>query len=196
MTPAPLELLYDREGAPTAVRATGLLNDAERSALMVATLREAEWLVDASTGGRDGHRRARLLYTAVDEACLVAVRARQMAVEAQLLLGREPLLPTRVECQQTVHLDGGFYRRHADDQGDEARRRALSWVYYHHKLPRAFEGGELVIFSSNGSELVVEPVDDALVMFPSNLEHEVRDVVVPSRALADARFTVNGWVWR
>jgi Rps23 Pro-64 3,4-dihydroxylase Tpa1-like proline 4-hydroxylase len=34
------------------------------------------------------------------------------------------------------------------------------------------------------------------VFFPSQSEHEILPVRVPSRAFGDGRFTVNGWIHR
>jgi Rps23 Pro-64 3,4-dihydroxylase Tpa1-like proline 4-hydroxylase len=37
---------------------------------------------------------------------------------------------------------------------------------------------------------------DSIVFFPSSTEHEVLRVRVPSRAFADGRFTITGWIHR
>jgi Rps23 Pro-64 3,4-dihydroxylase Tpa1-like proline 4-hydroxylase len=172
------------------------LSSVERDELMAATLAERKWLVDASTGGRDDYRAAQVLYTVVDRARDVERRVVELAAEAYRLLGGELAPPKRVECQQTVYLDGGFYGRHTDSQADEAAPRALTYVYYHHRVPRAFAGGELVVWDGAGQAHRLEPDNDLLVLFRSELEHEVQRVTVPSGKLADARFSVNGWIWQ
>jgi SM-20-related protein len=67
------------------------------------------------------------------------------------------------------------------------------------RQPPAWDGGELWIVdpaAPDAPPVVVSPEDGSTVLFPSELEHEVRPVRVPSGAFADGRFTVNGWVWR
>ncbi len=40
----------------------------------------------------------------------------------------------------------------------------------------------------------IEPAHNRIVLFWAKTMHEVTPVRVPSRAFADARFTVNGWI--
>lgn len=191
-----LEVLCAATGRPLCVRLRSVLSSEQRARLWAETLAERKWLVDASTGGRDDYRRAQVLYTPVDAAAPVKERVLAVASLAFERLGGPSIeRPRRFECQQTIHLDGGFYGRHTDDQGEEAAPRALTFVYYHHRTPRRFEGGELVLYDGE-DEVRVVPEDDLLVLFDSSLEHEVRPVTVPSQALEDGRFTVNGWLWR
>src|SRR5262249_13628622 len=63
-------------------------------------------------------------------------------------------------------------------------------------VPKAFTGGDLVLFASNGQPTVIEPVNDSMVLFSSRTKHEVKPVVCPSRRFEDGRFTINGWVRR
>ena len=69
--------------------------------------------------------------------------------------------------------------------------------------PRRFGGGELRIFDTVQTEGVptateryqlVYPIQNQMVFFPSSYLHEILPVICPSRAFADSRFTVNGWV--
>jgi Rps23 Pro-64 3,4-dihydroxylase Tpa1-like proline 4-hydroxylase len=190
----PDSLVQGADGKPLAVRIGGLLSRGHLDALLAATLAEERWFVDASTGGSDDHRRASVLYTPVDEATEVVERLRHRGPSVARLFGCA--LGSRVECQQTAHRDGDFYRPHTDDHGEEASERALSWVYYFHRLPRGYEGGELCLYGRGGERVVVEPVLNELVLFPSALRHEVLPVRARSGAFADARFSVNGWLWR
>jgi Rps23 Pro-64 3,4-dihydroxylase Tpa1-like proline 4-hydroxylase len=196
MTDAHLQLTRGSGGEPLWVSLRGVLSAAQREELMRTTLAESRWLVDASTGGRDDYRQAQVLYTVVDRARDVERRVGEVAADAFGMLGGELAPPRRVECQQTIYLDGGFYQRHTDSLAEEAAPRALTYVYYHHRVPKAFVGGELVLVDAAGEEHFVVPDDDLLVLFRSDLEHEVRPVSVASGHLGDARFSVNGWIWR
>ncbi len=181
-------------GSRSAIRATDVLAHAQANTLVAAVLAEQKWMVDASTGGRDGHRSAQLLYTPVDEAAMVMEWLVEHLPEAAAALGIAPFVPRRTEMQITVHGHGDFYKLHRDDQGDDVADRTLSYLYYLHRQPKAYQGGELVILANERVE--IEPLHNSLVLFPSHLEHEVRRVLVPSGKLADGRISINGWLWR
>ena len=184
-----MDVVRDSHGSALAVRIGGLLPHARLAALLEATLAEQRWFVDASTGGRDDHRRAQVLYTPVDMAVEVVERVRHWAAIAARAWNRTLDSTARIECQITAYLHGGYYRRHTDDDGSEAAGRAFTYVYYFHRLPRGFAGGELCV-----GDRVLEPVVNELIVFPRLIAHEVCDVLVPSGAFADGRFSVNGWL--
>jgi Rps23 Pro-64 3,4-dihydroxylase Tpa1-like proline 4-hydroxylase len=189
-----LEAIGARAGRPLAVCVDHALSDSERAALLSAAVSERRYFVEASTGGADEHRRALVHYTTVDEADPVVALAKTVALDAAKVLGVDLGAVARVERQLTVHLDGCFYRAHRDNQGEEASRRALAYVYYFHG-PRRWSGGELVL--AGDEPLVVVPADNRMVMFDASVLHEVRPVEAPSPlAFHEGRFTVNGWVWR
>ena len=79
----------------------------------------------------------------------------------------------------------------------------LTYVYYFHREPVAFRGGQLRLYDSQVesarwrpaetfSEL--QPENNMLVLFPSRVMHEVLPTYCSSREFADGRFTLNGWV--
>lgn len=83
--------------------------------------------------------------------------------------------------------------------------RVLTYVYYFHREPKSFTGGELVIYDSkseNGylvaakSHKVIQPTNNTIIFFPSQCMHEVLPVSCPSEYFADSRFTINGWLRR
>src|SRR5262249_26073537 len=109
----------------------------------------------------------------------------------------------RIEMQATASNDGDYFRLHPDSDGHD--RREITFVYFLHRDPRHYSGGELRIFSTRviNGELVhadrshiLTPQQDALVFFPSLNQHEVLPVRVPSKAFGDSRFTINGWIHR
>ncbi|MEM7688665.1 MAG: 2OG-Fe(II) oxygenase [Pseudomonadota bacterium] len=103
----------------------------------------------------------------------------------------------RYDGSMNAHTDGAYYRPHVDIGGAVARRsRVLSAVYYFHRTPRGFTGGDLRLFrlDQTGAFVDIPPTDNQLVVFPSMIPHEVRPVSVPSGDFADARFAVNLWV--
>lgn len=111
-----------------------------------------------------------------------------------------------IERQLTAHRDGDFFHVHSDlgDPWADSASRRLSFVYYFHDQPRAFEGGELRLydFIDHGDGQLgiaetfqtVEPSDNSIVFFPSHCHHEVRPVRAGDpNAPGATRYTVNGW---
>ena len=117
----------------------------------------------------------------------------------------EPVFPlASVESQLTAAGSAQFFKLHADSAPDNSR--AISCVYYIHREPRAFSGGELRLYDCLEEEggscraahsfETVEPVSNRLVVFPSNEFHEVMPVRCPSDQFADYRFAVTSWLHR
>jgi Rps23 Pro-64 3,4-dihydroxylase Tpa1-like proline 4-hydroxylase len=173
----------------------GLLPIGQLRRLLQATVAEERWFVEASTEGRDDYRRAAVLYTIVDEALWVVDRVASWAPLAARALDVELPPQARIEHQITAYREGDRYGVHRDDEGREPAGRALTYVFYFHRSPKAFVGGELVLVDDEGTQHVLPPRNDSVVFFPSSWRHEVRSVSGPVE-FADCRFTVNGWLWR
>jgi SM-20-related protein len=107
----------------------------------------------------------------------------------------EPFPVASYEIQVTASNDGDFFNAHGDNHQVANAARSLSFVYFFHGEPRAFEGGQLV-FHYSGREMSITPVQGVLVAFPPGISHEIRPVKCSSRRFADSRFTLNGWVRR
>ena len=110
----------------------------------------------------------------------------------------------RISVQITSTGNGGFYKPHTDNSPRDTNRRVLSFVYFHHRYPLSFQGGELRIYGTrvyaeiNDPSLhvhVISPEQNRIVFFQSDFVHEICPVVCPSDKLADTRLTVNGWVY-
>jgi Rps23 Pro-64 3,4-dihydroxylase Tpa1-like proline 4-hydroxylase len=78
-------------------------------------------------------------------------------------------------------------------------------VYFFHREPKQFAGGELRIhdarlgsngYESEGRYQAIAPEQNQIVFFPCELMHEITAVNCPSRQFADSRFTLNGWLRR
>lgn len=94
---------------------------------------------------------------------------------------------------------------HNDNGSSETQNRELTYVYYFYREPKPFSGGELLLYDSKiennyyvqaDSFKTVEPRNNSIVFFPSRYLHEVKLVSCPSKAFADSRFTINGWIRR
>lgn len=108
----------------------------------------------------------------------------------------------RFEILLAAYGDGDFYAPHKDtfigsDRLLSNEDRILTLVYYLHRRPRVFEGGALKIYPlGNQPPVVIEPVDNRLVAFPSFMVHEVLAVSLDDKTHANSRFSVNCWLNR
>jgi Rps23 Pro-64 3,4-dihydroxylase Tpa1-like proline 4-hydroxylase len=137
----------------------------------------------------EGVRKARVVESLGDFEGAFVDRIRQLVQPAIVQLRHKMFPFGHIELQIAASNDGDYFRLHQDGGPDATRE--ITFVYFLHGEPRPFLGGELSIRAST-----VTPRGDTLVLFPSCSVHEVLPVHVPSRAFADSRFTVNGWIHR
>ena len=131
---------------------------------------------------------------------LAGVEARLAELWPRLLM--EPVPITRREIQLTRHMDGAFFKVHTDtgdDSGPEVR--AITFVYYFCRLPKRFEGGDLLLFDTDVEEgqpsmgfTRLSPDHNSLLLFPSRFFHQVTPVHCDSDEFEHGRFTINGWL--
>ena len=112
-------------------------------------------------------------------------RLRRLVPHARRELGLSWFPVGETEIQMAVHQLGDFFGAHVDDGNEAVAGRRLTCVYYFHRQPKRFSGGELRLYDSverNGrveraeTYLSVEPADNSAVFFPSHRFHEVRAV--------------------
>lgn len=115
-----------------------------------------------------------------------------------------PMFPlAQVESQLTAAMDGYYFKRHTDQAPDLPR--VLTCLYYLHREPRGFAGGDLHLYDciEDGDDraaaetfTAVTPKANRLVVFPSDEFHEAMPVRCPSKVFADSRFAVTTWLHR
>ena len=109
------------------------------------------------------------------------------------------------ELDVTAHDAGDYYTCHIDNRGRTLRTRRISYVYYFHRKPRRFTGGDLLLYdtdydarsTSMRAYSRLAAVDNTVVLFPSDSYHEITKVASANGealAFGDGRFTVNGWI--
>lgn len=149
------------------------------------------------------HRRSRVLMDLGKHEEIILDRIRGVLPRVLDQLGIEQFPLTQVEAQITASNDGDFFRAHSDDSEEIIASRRITFVYFFHSEPRQFEGGELRLHDahgrgarqvSTGSYQTVVPQQNQIVFFPCSLLHEITPVECRSRAFADSRFTLNGWL--
>jgi SM-20-related protein len=89
-----------------------------------------------------------------------------------------------MEAHLAVYQAGGFYKRHSDRHQKSSSRR-LSLVLYLNETWQESDGGQLIIYLE-GETVEVAPLAGRLVVFMSELEHEV----LPTQM---NRYSVTGW---
>lgn len=117
---------------------------------------------------------------------------------------KHPMFEIRsIESQITASNDGDFFKAHNDSTHAKAPSREITFVYFFHREPVPFTGGELVLYETRkengesiptGRETRIVPEQNCVIFFPSLRLHEVLPVYCPSRQFADSRFTFNGWI--
>lgn len=149
------------------------------------------------------HRRSRVLMDLGPHQELLLARIKSVLPDVLQKLGMPEFDIARVECQITASNDGDFFHFHSDNGSERVASRHLTFVYFFHREPRQFEGGELRIhdahlegdaYVSAGSYQTVIPQQNQIVFFPCELLHEITPVKCASQHFADSRFTLNGWL--
>jgi SM-20-related protein len=186
-----------------AVQVRDVLDADEHAALLSMVAQQAAHFAGTRTStGVINYRESMVLYhfAPFDELLRDKVRGLMPQVCEALKI---PVATGAIEAQLTAHNDGNFYKVHNDNGSADTVHRALTFVYYFHRQPKGFSGGELRIYdhkNQNGyhyaadSYSTIEPLDNSMVLFESREMHEVLPVTCPSQQFMDSRFTINGWV--
>jgi Rps23 Pro-64 3,4-dihydroxylase Tpa1-like proline 4-hydroxylase len=149
------------------------------------------------------HRKSRVLMELGPFRQMIVDRLQACLPRVLGKLGMEPFPVREVEAQATASNHGDYFHLHNDNSSESSiALRELTFVYFFHREPKPFQGGELMIYDSrwtngsyqrDGNGRSVVPEQNRIVFFRSSLVHEILPVNCPSRAFADSRFTVNGW---
>jgi SM-20-related protein len=149
------------------------------------------------------HRRSRVLMDLAQHEEVMLDRIKSVLPMVLDQLGMEDFAIAGVEAQVTASNDGDFFHFHSDNGSERVRSRHLTFVYFFHREPRQFEGGELHIhdshlkdgtYVSDDTYQAVVPRQNQIVFFPCELLHEITAVKCASQRFADSRFTLNGWL--
>jgi Rps23 Pro-64 3,4-dihydroxylase Tpa1-like proline 4-hydroxylase len=187
---------------PIAVIADFLPDDEWHSLLAQVLASEAQFRPSGTHDARADYRQSLVLNPPVDLVRPVVDRVRRLMPQVLPVLRVSPIVVGAVEAQITASIDGSFFGLHTD-AGRDVPKRHLTYVYYFNRAPKGFAGGELRVYDDwvrSGklaraeSFQTIDPVHNRIVLFWAKTMHEVMPVHVPSRAFADARFTVNGWI--
>jgi SM-20-related protein len=194
---------------PVAILDEFLVAEEWNGLLAYSLSNEAEFR-NTQVVGRDGGgvldpatRRSRVLYDLGPYRAVFAERLMTFFPHVLMRLGHEPFPVSQLEIQLTATNHGEFFRMHSDNDAYGVQGRRITFVYFFHSEPLAFEGGQLRIFDTEahadrrsaptGAYRLVYPQQNQIVFFASWCWHEILPVACPSSRFADSRFTVNGW---
>jgi len=133
----------------------------------------------------------------VRAACeLLANRVLEILPSLFTVLDIEPFAVAEMPLTLVNGLDGHYGLPHADSIDG---RFKISLLYYFHKVPRAFQGGDLEFYaaspaspSDHSDEALsrIDQEDNLLIAFPSQMFHGITQVRCDSDDFADGRFAV------
>jgi SM-20-related protein len=186
-----------------AARVENVLSPEQHKSLVQFATRNRQMFTNSTTStGASDYRESLVCYSFPPFDDLLRQRVLSLAPKVAAQLGLE-LPDGDLEIQLTAHNDGHYYRVHNDSSGEGFMHRVISFVYYFHRTPKGFSGGELRLFDRDVQDGLlrpaatykdIAPLDNSLVFFDSRDMHEVMPVQCPSQVFADGRFTINGWL--
>jgi Rps23 Pro-64 3,4-dihydroxylase Tpa1-like proline 4-hydroxylase len=167
----------------------------------------SEVLSPGVTGGAIDyeHRRSRVLMDLGGHERMITDRLLACLQRVLQRWGRDSFPVSRTETQITASNHGDFFHCHSDNGTETVAAREITFVYFFHREPKRFSGGELRIYDSRrenhnyvptANYRTIVPEQNQLVLFASGLSHEITPVECPSGKFADSRFTVNGWIYK
>jgi len=109
-----------------------------------------------------------------------------------------PFEVDKISVMLTATLGGQYYRNHIDKKNSQPPHRVLNCVYYYHKEPKAFSGGDLLMHDTNLKDLQtpgnrftrLSPQNNCMAVFPADYYHEISEVVGDPDDFSSARFAV------
>ncbi|MGB7895658.1 MAG: 2OG-Fe(II) oxygenase [Microcoleus sp.] len=180
------------------------LTPAEKNKLLKYVLaKESEFVSTSTSTNAEDYRRSMVLHSFPEFSELMVNRIKAILPDVLKSLNIPSFPLGEIEAQLTMHNDNNFYKLHNDSGSPDTASRFFTYVYYFYREPKAFSGGELQIYDSkiennfyvaDKTFRTVEPRNNSIVFFLSRYMHEVLRVSCPSKAFADSRFTINGWV--
>ena len=89
---------------------------------------------------------------------------------------------------------GEFYTAHTDFDAGDPPPRSINYVYYLHRRPKSFSGGDLLLHDGLVASPFtrIEPLDNSIILFPGRIPHEVTVVECGPGDFGAGRSSVNG----
>lgn len=182
------------------------LSREENSKILESVIKLEPYFENSITSLTDpDFRRSKVLHLAPISKASISKRIKLVLPQVLSKLGQSIFPIYQIEAQVTAHNHGHYYHAHNDNGMPEVANREITYVYYFHREPKNFSGGELILYDEKfendeylkaDSFKIVAPNNNSIIFFLSRYWHEVLPVVCSSQFFADSRFTINGWVWK
>ena len=108
----------------------------------------------------------------------------------------DPFVLRKTELKLLAYANGHFFAAHADHRH---WNRLISFSYYFYKQPKAFSGGNLLLYDTDVVKDLksdhftsVECIHNRLVLFPSSYYHEVTPLQIGQDYFDNCRFALTG----
>ena len=194
------------------VRMTNFLGAGECDRLLALGLAARERAHPARVGEPSSPRvdpEVRITLQVTDRATMAEARSRivpkvrSLVPEVLARLRMDGIGRCAIQLSMRVYLTGGFYRPHFDASRTHGAR-VLSFVYFIHRQPPRFSGGDLLLHDTDadtgdgscGDFSRIVPLRDSIVFFPSVCWHQVTPVQCETDDFGDGRWALNGHVLR
>ncbi|MEH2047363.1 2OG-Fe(II) oxygenase [Nostoc sp.] len=201
-----IQLQNDYILASDYIQINNFLKPEEHKRLLKYVLAKESDFLPSNTSTKDiNYRQSMVIYSFPEFSELILKRIQAMIPDIISKLNLPLFSVSQIESQLTAHNHGNYYKIHNDNGSPETATREITYVYYFNREPKQFSGGELLIYDSKiennfyvnaESFKTIEPRNNSIVFFISRYMHEVKPVICPSKAFADSRFTINGWIRR
>ena len=121
-------------------------------------------------------------------------RLRALVGKALPRLGMGSLGAYRMSLQVRTYQAGEFYTAHTDFDAGDSTPRLINYVYYLHRRPKSFSGGDLLLHDGEVADTFtrIKPLDNSIILFSSRIPHEVTVVECDPGDFGSGRFSVNG----
>lgn len=187
------------------IQIDNFLSQAENKKILKSVIAQESKFIPTKHGGKSDleTRHSKVLPLSINDCEYISKKIDVLLPDILSKLGVYRFSIEKIEGQVTAHNDGHFYRIHRDNGNINLASRKLTYIYYFHRQPKCFLGGELILYDYKKDARIyiqaetfktVEPRNNSIVFFLSDFMHEVLPVVCPSQAFVDSRFTINGWI--
>ncbi len=135
-----------------------------------------------------------------EAGALLAPRIQEIAPSLFERLEVEPFDYSEIRVNLTNSLDGHFGAPHTDTMDG---RFKMSFLYYFHREPKLFSGGDLLLYDGDTDGEAGYSLDDftrivhtnnLFVAFPCQYTHEITAVSCESKQFQDGRFAASGFL--
>jgi Rps23 Pro-64 3,4-dihydroxylase Tpa1-like proline 4-hydroxylase len=169
--------------------------------LLIAVQQEMTPINTAATGDYAADSRQALEFRGEWDRQRFRAAFRQQVIPLLSRLHLPPFTIGLIEIVMRAYQDGHYFKVHRDAEPNSPfADRIVNFVYFFHRVPRPYAGGDLLLFDSDLEANTctksrftrIVPEDNTMIVFPCNFYHCVVPVHCASREFIDSRFVING----